>query len=386
MRQLLLILSLTITIPAIAAGDSNKTIANYNLTKLGDASTDTHFRGVKLNDFGQVLGSIDQSLAAIWTPINKNSTSGNMTIISDGWTFVQDINSEGTIVGSKINSSTGGFLATAWTPASANTSVGTHRFLSPSVNARPDGISDAGLVVGTAHPYLEDSRLVLWRNDSDIVVDIGAQSTTQRSGATAMSGNGLIVGWIADDTHSAIWENNPASSTGYSLRTLPSFEGNHFGAQSVDYSGQYLFGSLYSDAGFAFSPAVVKILPTEFQLIRFDPNADGFGQGAILYDINASGIAVGSCPITGGYTACLWTEKSGFLDLSKHTGQTLTEASHINSVGQLLAGESVSTSSYYQSYLLSPISAVPESPTYILMLLGFVSVGAYRMSFIKVKK
>lgn len=287
----------------------------------------------------------------------------------------------------------GGDYSTAWAINDSGQVVG------ESLNADgdflafitgPDGVGMTGLIALGGKPSnaydINDSGQVVgefWANPN----------TNPQSFITGANGTGLTI--IPDDLHMVKSINNSGQVVGNDIgfnrpfitdandagmTYLGTLGGDYSVAQDVNDSGQVVGVSTntnsISDYGHAFITGANGVGMTDLGTLDGD-------NSSYASAINDSGQVVGNSVVGGNYNAefnahAFLFSNGEMIDLSLlapvvAAGWTFLHAVDINDNGQIV-GEGV-LHGLTQAFLLSPIPAVPEPETYLMLLAGLGLLG-----------
>lgn len=308
--------------------------------------------GFGINDLGMVTGYADN--AYLYDGVNVQNLGTLGGFLSSG----EDINNNGFVTGYSL---TADFDVHAFYYDGTNMNdIGT---LYDGGYSFGQGINDAGFVVGYSSNLTEDGDTAfLFDSDTNSIVDIGALiSVADDSYAKSINNSGLITGWIQDSVgndSAYVFDSNDNSVI--NLGTF--FGGGSSIAFDINDSG-WVTG--YADNSSGINNA---FLYDGASLLNLGSLEGGASQA---YGLNDLGYVVGE----SDSSAFLWREGE-MLDLNSFIddslGINLTYAEDINNLGQILAYDGNSD----RSFILNPVSAVPE-PSVISMMLGGLSLVGY---------
>jgi probable HAF family extracellular repeat protein len=335
--------------------------AAYVLTDLGVLGGLDGTSGASgINDYGQVVGVSQTSggdHAYLWTPASRNGTIGAMIDLGElpggvDYSTARDINSHGQVVGMSNSSAERAFL---WTPTSANGTTGSMVDLGDLPGgfdaSEGYGINACGQVVGLGYAALYGTAF-LWTPDvpngtSGTMVNIGdLPGGNEHSVAYAINDVGQISGEgdASRGLRGFLWTPAvPNGSTG-SMANLGDPPRSHSVSYARDLNSRgEIVGYNFSVAGgraFLWTPTSEN--GTTGSMTELGDLPGGIEQ-SFAYAIADTGcIAGGSSSAEGTYRAALWSADGQLFDLNdlldaSGAGWTLTAATDINNVGQIVA-------------------------------------------------
>ena len=361
---------LAFVVAAAALAATHATAAappSYQLTGLESMS-----RANDINNAGQVIGlgavnNITQGVrweAGIYTglllPANFFARGAPLAL-----------NNNGLVAGTTDEVFPTGAVAWVGTTASALPSGST----GPSLAAR--GVNDAGTMVGTsAKLYGYDvytERATAWTADGH--AHLLNDNFADDSGANAVNRDGLISGWVTNNTgqHAALWSDMQAAPLLLSAQTSRA----NSNALSINNNGL----AVGYDTDFQ---GYVRATSWFFDLGRFDLGTlPGLNQ-SLASDINNGGQIVGkSWSFLGTGRAVMWDGTGQMTDLNNYLSDELRDqgwvfydAMAINDAGSIVVNGLNDRLGLQQAFLLTP---VPEPGSLAMFLSGLLMlVGSRR--------
>jgi len=278
-------------------------------------------RGLGINSLGQVVGtSAADGSAFVWDPVSgvRSVDGGPFPVAGafnpNGLVSANDINTSGTIVGRAYSTA-----PAIWDPVSGTRPVFT------------------GAIVGDS---------------------------------TAINDAGQVVGYSRSTPHGFFWQ--PGSAV-ISIAGLPNADGAI--PRDVNMPGVVVGHARIGTASLAFIWDVVNGT-------RYIGDLRNAGSGSSAFALNDDGYVVGNSASPGGASsAFIWHASLGMQDLNLLVDAAdpmsgtfhVFSALDINNSGQIVAQGLVDGDARQRSFLLTP---VPEARTYVLMLVGLLSILA----------
>lgn len=227
-------------------------------------------------------------------------------------------------------------------------------------NSYAFGINNANQIVGSSGVTLEDNtqRATLWSDGK--IIQLDSSGSKSSSAALDINNYGTIVG--NSSNHAAVWQGATITDIGNGL-----------------YSSAMAINDTGTIVGFsAFSRNIHAVIWSGEKL--FDIGALG-GTDSIAHDINNSGEVVGISSSSREFDslAFLWssgvaTDLNDFLSSDEISdGWHLTSANSINNFGDI-AGQAIIDGAPH-SFLMHPVTEVPEPSTFILFLMSLGALG-----------
>jgi len=358
--------------------------AGYTFTELialGGSNAGNGFsNALGINDLGQVVGrsSTDTSLGVQHATLWSNGSAYDLgTVNFQGYdpniveSIGNSINNLGQVAGT--SQPYANYLPALW----SGTTVSTPSMLSgdSGFNSGPYGvansINDSGQAVGFSANH-GIYTATLWANGTATALP-SAGGSDQLSAATAINSSGQVVGISQFGgsngyIHATIWNGTIATDLG---------GGNYSAANSINASGQ-IVGRSGTEWSPVFGDATLWANGTVTNLGKI-----GLAIASDANSINASGQIVGLSYMSDSSTrATLWingtaTDLNSLLKASDiDAGWVLNSANSINSIGQIVGVASNSSLNIYNAaFLLSPVAAVPETNTNLMLLIGIGLFG-----------
>jgi probable HAF family extracellular repeat protein len=224
------------------------------------------------------------------------------------------------------------------------------QLLPGGVNGQTDYISDSGLVAGWSENGLTDAsglpvaRAVLWTQDREII-DLGAVPGGTESLATAVNNHGLVVGFSNNDIPDAF------SMAGLPTQTRAFLWQNGVIADLGTLGGPDALASLVNEQGQIAGTSYTNSTPN--QTTGFPTLDPFFWENGKMVDIgslggtlgfvnwmNNRGQVVGSSTVAGDQNdrPYLWDKEKGLQDLGLFPGGVHGNADWINDAGEIVGG------------------------------------------------
>lgn len=363
----LLILILTLPLQVVAE-------ARYTFTELisigASAGLIPAERGFSyardISNYGTIVGRSTLSTPSLFEPGKSRATKWTTSAIADLGTSLNTpdneataINSAGTAVGySGSGLSTKAVLFTGGTSITLSALSSSHtntRALAVNSNGVAVGYSGIGSTVSLESP-------VIWNTNSVQALPTLGGSYGR---ATSLNDSATVVGYsaVAGSSYSraTLWKNGVASDLG-------TLGGAYSFANSINNAGAIVGRSTL--AGNAAGRATIW---TEGKILSIDTLGGNWSEAL---DINNGGQVVGYAYTIGNESihAFLWQEGI-LIDLNKYVanlpvGLILTRASAISDSGLIVGQATYSSSGRNTSFVLSPVSQVPEGGTGTMLFFG----------------
>ena len=335
------------TVVGLATAQPSMAAALYSITDIGTLVGEDYSYATSINNKGIVVGSSGLTNAFLYS-------NGQLTEIKplpgDNALAVEDINNAGQVVGNSVNTNNfTGNNALVYSGGTTQTLVGLN-------DAIPYAINDSGQVVGGA----QGIDGFLYNNGT--ITRIGAETV-----AYDINNTSQVVGFYGGNSTAFLYDNGRTTYLG----TLP---GDDYSvAYGINDTGQVVGFSAPSniDDGRAFLYSSSTGLTNLGRLLPTDTYS-------VATDINNRGQVVGysgsnnNFYATSGSSAFLYS--NGRLQnlndlISPDSGFTITAASAINDLGQIVGDGSINGELH--AVLLTP---VPE-PSSMLSTLAFGALG-----------
>lgn len=353
---------------ALAFGSSAHA-AGYKVTKIVTSALPDvdQVSANRLNDKGQVVGSVStetSAIAYIWDASSGlTEISGPNQLI----TSASGINNLGQIVGQSGNR-----------PFIWSASTGFQYLKTPS---QRDGggafvITDSGQIAGQVSFSPDASNAAIWDNSTARGAVVGAPASSLFSGGT----DGIFVGFQYrdlvgfSDFEAIVWtEVDGVTALGtLGVRPRPGSPREYSNARDANALGVVVGYSSATDGDRAFWWTRQNGMVAMSDL-------DGGPVGSRARSINNLGQAVGYGSTSEGRRAVIWNQLNGdAIDLnaflSPSLGWTLTDASDINELGQIV-GNGIDQSGRSFAWIMTPTAGVPEPASWALMISGFGLAG-----------
>ena len=342
----------------------------YKIVDIGPLPGFILSRGVGLNNFGQVTGSVTSDNgtpdhAFLWTPASANGSTGSLSdlgIIASGGSGSLKINNFGQVILNGGLIGVPGEVAFLWTPASPNGTTGTRvAFVSTSFPSSAFGLNNLGQVVGNMFP----GTPYVWTPDVrngqsgqvNHTVSIGsngpflAPGYNSRGSATAINDAGQVTGNTFFDVYGRefIHNNGPISfpaSNPYDFGTLllsdligppflPNNQDGAGGAAAINAAGHTAGSRVFTNA-----QGQIAGLPTYWDGTVFHSIGSASGTGA--NSINNHDDVVGETFLssTDGQSDGFLYSKGVLIELRSLVdpalGWRINRANAINDAGQIV--------------------------------------------------
>ena len=271
----------------------------------------------------------DPPTAARLAP-QKTVVVANVTVLptlGGTWTFAQDINDQGQVVGMSYLAGDTIYHAFLWTPSHGMQDLGTLGGLTSTANA----VNEVGQVVGESSSA-SGRRAFLWTRDHGMQ-DLGTLGGTY-SAATDINDAGQVVGYTGSADAQVFNERAFLWTPAGGMHDLGSLGGVFSRAEGINNAGQVVGESQTRRIYHAF----LWTAGTGMQDLGTFPGPDGVASFAT--DINDAGQVVGSGNVDGGGThPFLWTPAHGMQDLGTIGGEEFASgATGIDDLGDVVGG------------------------------------------------
>jgi probable HAF family extracellular repeat protein len=348
-----------LAISVVAAGHASA--ASYDVVVLQDVGADGDSGAQGINDFGQVVGSSftsnDQFDAVLW------SANGTGMVLRDvggtGRSEAFAINNSGQIVGASISSIANlGTEAVVWSPNGTGKALQDVGGAGLSIAV---GINSSGQIVGLS----AGGGAVQWSASTGAGMLLHGISIGNQ--AIGTNDFGQIVGFSGSDA--VLWTSATAPA-----KALENVGGGSDGSEALAING---FGQ---SVGFSSTANGQDAALWGFGGGGIALQDVGGAGDSIARDINDAGQIVGESQTDDGSgEAVLWSTTGVGTSLADVLGSdwTNTQATGINNQGEIVGSGSFMGSASTAFLLIprSPIVAIPEPSTWVMMLAGFAGLG-----------
>jgi len=350
-----------LSVPLLAAAGPRYTVT-------GVAGQDSFARGI--NNLGQVVGamSVGDSYHAF---VHAGASVTDLGTFGGEGSTAFAINDAGQVAGTSYSYSdtpTRGFLYSSGTMSAIQTAGSTYAY----------GINNGGTVVGgmtVSTPDGDVQHAYTWTGSG--FTDLGTLAIGDGSRAFAINGRGEVVGAAANTFNGAPnFPENPFLYRNGTMSDMGNLGGIWSGATSINDRGQVVgfsgtslggdFPEIYPQSAFLYEDGVMR------DLGGLAPNRNSRAS-----DINNLGQIVGSANLADSTAHAFLYEDGTMTDLNTlidpASGWTIQDAAAINDLQQIAA--TACKGGICQAVRLDLVAAVPEPPTYALLLLGVAGLA-----------
>ncbi|WP_026731403.1 HAF repeat/PEP-CTERM domain-containing protein [Fischerella sp. PCC 9605] len=352
----------------------------YDVTILSDLESAYFGKNVRINNFGQVVGTSNSSngaRASLWS--SSTGTINLGTLPGGTYSEAIDINDAGQVAG--ISSSSDGDRHFLWSSSTGMVDFSTLSGLNSNTPHSITAINNTGQVVGNIKKNDDSYSPFLWSNNTG-TVELDVVGDGYNSYSKDINDVGQIVGTYSRLDGSGVskgflWNNNEATDLSEALDAYVSEPSsiNNFGQVVGTYTPSWT-EEVYEESSLSRLP---RAFLWSSSTGKVDIGVDEFNKGiySVPLDVNDLGQVVGSTFGGDWSDAFFWDSSTGWINLNTvvdpSLGWTIEYASDINNKGQIIAFGN-NKNGRFGTVLLTPKShkPVPEP----LTMGGTVLAGA----------
>lgn len=313
-----------------------------------------------LNDSNGAAGMGGSFNPVYWT----GSAAQNLTTLGGSSGMAFGTNNTAQTVGWSTLAGNANWHATLWDSAGNATDL---KGIDASRNSEAFAINTAGNAVGWSFNTSGQSHATLWSGSN--IIDLGSVSGYSESEAYGINASNQIVGLSMNGANRSA--------------TLWSYDGSNVSVSNLGSGEAYAINDSGTIVGISGDSAVFWSSGSVNTLSGLG------GSFSNAYDINNAGLIVGnSTDASGDYHGVLWSSGNIF-DLTSlldqpliDAGWLITDAFSINESGNILAyAEDGAHNGRTVLLFTASAAAVPETSTYLMLLLGLGLISFQRKRF-----